>query len=499
MAGLVGCSSDWGSTPNQNHYLRISVRVLNGETQLPLSGVVFKICDFEATSSTDGDGHSFIEVIPGIANANVRVTLERSGFGALGMNVPVFPNTTVFNGNLQERNFIDLGTVWMRPAEPVTAHVTRDGAPLGGAVLYAVQSEFAYDGTGEFDCTDLNIVGTTNASGVATMNGFDPTLFYEFVVPTQDTDGDGIPDVRTATSGLRIVDDGNTIAINTQTLGPNTGPDITGDNLVEFRNSNNLQTFTLVGGDGSQGFEGVDVNEGVVTANGSVQVVFWNPVSITGANFRYRNNLVAVSDPDFDQDLRISATATALAGSDSTIFNFVPLTPLPTNESVNLNFIARSLVDPTSSRNMDIDDIYVALHLGTIPFAIDNYNGSRDGSGGSRNVYLRFNEYVEGFYKVLEFHPDTTSVTFQDPFEWSLNSGGHEIINNQDAAPLTGTNSSSGAVAGKQYRVHLLTPNGNFFSLNDDTGIAINTVTIEISVRNIVGTTLDGVFTVPVE
>ena len=496
MAALVGCSSDWGSTPNQNHYTRISGRILNAETQLPLSGVVVKICDFEATGSTDGDGHWFIEVIPGIVNTTVRMTAERSGFGSLGMNVPVFPAASP-GDNLQDRNFIDLGTAFMRPGEPVTAHVTRDGAPLAGAVLYAVQSEFAYDGTAEFDCTDLFIVGTTNASGVATMNNFDPTQFYEFVVPTQDTDGDGIPDIRTATSGLRIVDDGAIIAINTQTLGPDTGPEITGTNLAEFRNFFNLDTFTIQSGffdDESVGFR-----DSVVTANGSVQVVFWNPVSITGANFRYHNNLVDIADPDFSMDLRINATATALAGSDSTIFNFVPLTPLPSNEVVTLNFIARSLVDPESSSNLSLD-IYVPLHLGTIPFGIDNYNGSRDGSGGNTPVFLRFNEAVEGFFKVLAFTEDGTTTTFEDPFEFSLNANDHEIVNNQNAAPNpTGFIPVAGAVAGKQYRARLLTPQFNLVFLNDDRPGVVNTVTIELSVRNIVGVTLDGIFTVPVE
>lgn len=236
-----------------------------------------------------------------------------------------------------------------------------------------------------------------------------------------------------------------------------------------------------------------------MTANHSVQVVFRYPVNVVEPNFLWRNNLVSFADPNWDDNLRIDATATALAGSSNTIWNFTPVSPLPTNEVVRLNFIARSTVNPEQSNNQEID-FYVPLGLSTIPVAVDNYNGSLDGSGGSSLTYLRFNEAVEGFYKILSYVVDGSTVTFEDPYEQQFQfSSDDQIINNQLAAPATGSNvGQSGAVAGRHYTVRLRTPFGSNLFLNDNATL-VNTVTVEISVRNINGVTLDTVVTLPVE
>ena len=67
-------------------------------------------------------------------------------------------------------------------------------------------------------------------------------------------------------------------------------------------------------------------------------------------------------------------------------------------------------------------------------------------------------------------------------------------------APATGTNvGQSGAVAGRHYTTRIRSaPSGGFLSLNDNATL-VNTVTIELSVRNIDGVTLDTVVTLPVE
>jgi hypothetical protein len=495
VVAAVGCDSSLGSDPAVYRTL-FGGRVVNGNTQLPLSGVTVKICNFEATASTDGDGHWSIEIIPGIGTGTyVTVTFERSGYGAIGTQIGVFPTGDATDGAIENRQFIDVGTMHMRQGEPLTVHVARDGVPLSGASVVAVLNELGYYEDGTDECTDLNIVATTNSSGVATLPNLDPSRWYGVWVPSQDLDGDGALDIYSNATQTNISQMGNILGINVETYRPSDGPSIMGTNLSWFDSFFGLSTYTI--NSGTFGFESVGFNNGVTTPNGSVQVVFRTPVSVIDPNFRYRNNLVDNVDPSFFDDLRIDATAAALSGSNSTIFNFTPLTPLPSNEVVTLNFIARSLVDPTESSNMTVE-FYVPLNLTTIPFGVDNYNGSLDGSGGSAAIYLRFNEAVEGFYKILEYQQDGSTVTFEDPFEFYMGYGGHEIVNNQTAAPATGTTPLAGAQAGKQYRARLYTPTYSNLLLNDNATL-INTVTVEISVRNINGTTLDGIFTVPVQ
>lgn len=514
LVGAVGCDSNWGSSDPAHFFTRIAGRILDGQTQRPLSGVTVKICNYEATSSSDGDGHWFIELSPGIGSGtSVTVTFERSGYGSMATQIGIFPDTGVFEGALQNKQFIDVGTTSLRQGEPLTANVTRDGAPLAAATVVAVLDHLNFSEDGTAFCTDLNIVGTTNASGVATLPNLDPTRNYRVWVPHQDLNGDGTLDIFSGSSFVNISETGNVVAVNVETFDPDSFPSVTGSNLMRYNSFFDLPTGTVADDQprtsASRGWadlnnrsvdrEFVFFSEAVVTPNHSVQLVFRYPVDVFESNFRYRNNLVSFADPDYDDNLRIDATATALAGSGNTIYNFTPVTPLPVNEVVTLNLVARSRFDPSSSSNVTYN-FYVPANLTTIPVGIDNYNGSRDGSGGSNTTYLRFNEAVEGFYKVLAFTIDTSVTTFEDPFEWSIQfTGDEQIINNQLAAPPTGSNvGQSGAVAGRHFTTRIRTPFSSFLSLNDS-ATQVNTVTIEISARNIAGETLDTVVTLPVE
>lgn len=527
VAAAVGCTSDWGSSDPARLFTRFGGRVLNAETQQPLSGVKVTICDYQVSTSTDGDGHWYIEIVPGLQDTSIQITYERSGYGSVGVNWFVDVDDDTFEGAIENRHFMDVGTTSMRPGAPVTVHVTLDGAPFPAATLYAVPNAFAYDGTSQFDCTDLNIVTTTNASGVATINNLDPKEYYQVVVPTQDIDGDNLTDTSSNSTSVNISQYGSIYAINVRTVGPDPSPDITGTNLARYYDTFNDVPTGTVDGDAAvfpygisdlaaraynYGYstEQVDFRNAVVTPNHSVQVVYWTPVDILQQNFRLHNNLVAIGDPDFQQDVSIPGTATALAGSNFTIWNFVPAVPLPTNENVTLNFIARSRVNPANSRNLDVD-FYVPLNLPSISVAADNWNGSRDGSGGSNAVSLRFLEAVEGFYKVISYTSDGSTTTFENPYEqWIPEYGSFfpyynysncSIINNEEAAPLTGSNSGqSGALPGKQFVVRIQDPNNQFVFLNDDVPLtSVNSVQVELSIRNIGGASLHTVIALAVE
>jgi hypothetical protein len=513
LAAVAGCN-DWGNAGDPPLlFTRLGGRVVDGETQVPLSGVVVKICNYEVSSSTDGDGHWVIEIIPGLQDTHIRITFERSGYGSVGIDGDLDPGDTTFGGT-ENRHFVDVGTTFMRPGAPATVHVTLDGSPWAGAAVYALPQEFAYDGTGEDDCTDLNIVTTTNASGVATLANLDPKQYYEVVVTMQDTDGDNVPNTTSESTSVNLSQWGSVYAINAQTMTPSVSPEVTGTNLAEFDDSFFMPTgpidstvdhfltpFSNTYGNPDLNDERFNLpdedigsfREAVVTSNGSVQVVFWTPVNVFEPNFRWRNNLVSPADPMFNDDLDIAATGTALAGSDFTIYNFVPTSPLPSNEYVTLNFIARSRVDEAQSNNIDIS-FYVPLRLSTIPVTLDNFNGAQDGSQETNEVFLVFPEVVEGFYKVISWSDATTVVTYENPFERHIASdNADQIVNNLVAAPGTGSNPAGGATPGTQYTVKVRPPGSSELFLQDG-----DTVVIEISVRNILGVTLDDRLTLTV-
>jgi len=542
FAVAVGCNS---STDPMNLYTRLAGRVVDAETGKPISGVVVKVCNYEVQASTDGDGHWSIEIIPGLEDDNIHMTFERSGYASTGFGAKIFPDDAL---TIQNRDYHDLGTTMMRAGAPVTVQVTRDGAPFPAATLYAVLDDFVYDGT---PCSDLNVLATANASGVATLSNLDPKRDYLVVVPMQDTNGDNIPDTTEADVWINIGYYGSVYAINVQSMKANPDPYITATNLAQtkqdydglqyiyyYNTYRTIATGTIDGNDpgaygmadlyyrwynqdngstefvefGTSETEQVGFRNAVITPNHSVQIVFMTPVDISEQNFLYLNNLVAVTDPNFNRNLHIPGTATALPGSNFTVYNFVPAVQLPSNEVVTLNFIARSRVNSASSRNLSVT-FYVPLALPAITVAADNFNGSRDGTGGYGQVYLRFPELVEGFYKVISFVEDGTTYDFEDPNEmWIANNeysgNGYpqyhlntEIVNNQDAAPATGENvGQSGAVAGKQFLVELVTPDFSHLFLDDDVpGTQVYSVRVELSVCNILGVTLDTVVDLPIE
>jgi hypothetical protein len=519
LAASVGCSSDWGSSDPPTYRLRLGGRVVNGDTRLPLSGVVVKICNFEATASTDGDGHWFIELSAGLRETVIQLTFERSGFGSVGRQVFVNPENDSSYEGTENRVFMDLGTAEMRPGASATVHVTLDGQPFGSATVYVSPSGFQY----EFDstCTDLDIVVTANSSGVATVPNLDPKSGYDLVVPMQDIDGDNIPDNFSNSIFVHLGDRGAVYGIDVERMTPFGTLFEVGDNLAHF----DLTSFSLPTGPvndtvrstGSFGFADLNVRssslneevsffDAVTTADGSVQIVFATPVTVAPgtAAFLYRNNLMDPTLPGYNEDVRIPATPTALSGSDQTIYNFTPTSALPTNEVVNLVFLARSVTNPNNSANFSFT-IYVPIRGNTtIPVRADNYNGSRDGSGGSNQVYLTFDEAVEGFYKILSFVVDNSNTTVESPNELYLyNFDDDAIVHNVLAAPPTGTATGQlGAVAGNAYTSRVRYQFSGFSTttlfLNDDATTA-NSITVELSVQDAEGNRFDGILTLPIQ
>jgi len=531
VVAAAGCS-DWGSSEPARLFTRFGGRVVNADTGAPISGVVVKICNYEYQATTDGDGHWFMEIIPGLEETDVIFTFERSGYASVMFSWGFDVDDEL---DVENRDFHDTGTQMMRAGVSVMVQVTLDGAPLAGASVICSFGEFYFDGSYEYTydfedyCTDLQILATTDAAGIATLNNVDPKQDYVAYVPMQDLDGDNIPDTTDGQVGISVTYLGMVYAIGLERMEPYGTTLIRGHNLAWFEEYFDRIPTGAIDGDAAifpygmsdlgyrwyyyGGTELVSFDKAVITPNHSVQLVFRNPVDVFQAQFTYYNNLVALADPLFEEEIRIPATATAVSGSKFTIYNFIPATLLPTNEYVTLRFIARSQVNPAMSDNLSIS-FYVPLGLPTITVAADNYNGSRDGTGvGPHRVWLRFPEAVEGFYKILSITEDGTTYTNPFPqqiwFPWYNGyfpyTSDLEIANNEEAAPATGSNlGESGAVAGKQVKVRLsyygYGAYDNQVPLDDAVpATSANAVTVEISCRNILGVTLDTVVTLPIQ
>jgi hypothetical protein len=370
---------------------------------------------------------------------------------------------------------------------------------------------FSFDGT----TVCVIIVAVTNSSGIATLANLDPTIYYEIIIQEQDFDGDNIPDIFGESEEHNISWEGTTLAMNVESRMPSTLPFITGTDLSENWDSVNMPTGPIndtIRNTSSFGWadlnqrlstlnEEVNFSESNTMASGAVRVVLSGPLSVVSPNFLYRDNLRDPTVAGYNDDVRIPATAVVLTGTNNTVYTITPSTPLPDNEVFTLNFIGRSLVDSASSQNYTLDFYRPILGNSSIPVRADNYNGSRDGTGLSNQVYLAFQEVVWGFYKLRGYTQDGSAFTIESPSEnFFYFNDDDAIAHNLVAAPATGMNvGQSGAVVGNAYTNRVrFAPFSSFLFLNDDATLA-NSITIELSCVDAEGNIFDGVLTLIIE
>jgi hypothetical protein len=484
--------------------------VLNGDTKQPVSGVVVTLCNYTRTATTDSQGRWQMDLIPGIHGTYVHFSFSRSGLASTGTTVGVFPNSDMLDES-ETTHFVDVGTIEMRPGVTLTTIVTRDGSPLANCAVMAIPEVFSFDGT----TVCVIIVAVTNSSGIATLANLDPTIYYEIIIQEQDFDGDNIPDIFGESEEHNISWEGTTLAMNVESRMPSTLPFITGTDLSENWDSVNMPTGPIndtIRNTSSFGWadlnqrlstlnEEVNFSESNTMASGAVRVVLSGPLSVVSPNFLYRDNLRDPTVAGYNDDVRIPATAVVLTGTNNTVYTITPSTPLPDNEVFTLNFIGRSLVDSASSQNYTLDFYRPILGNSSIPVRADNYNGSRDGTGLSNQVYLAFQEVVWGFYKLRGYTQDGSAFTIESPSEnFFYFNDDDAIAHNLVAAPATGMNvGQSGAVVGNAYTNRVrFAPFSSFLFLNDDATLA-NSITIELSCVDAEGNIFDGVLTLIIE
>jgi len=570
-AGLTGCQDSDDTTVSSSNVgaapiARIRGRVVDRETRAPLPATV-TVCGF-AVGSTDGNGEFVIDVVGAIerdseSSQTITVKFDVPGFATAARTISVDTDDTGRGGggeidpNANDLRVFTVGTVELGPQRQLTVVVTKDGDPLANAAVvallesssngYGVSQTFAYDGRNGSEPCLPEILGRTGQDGTVVLNGFDENATYDILVPAQDLDGNMVIDFNSESEGHRIRTEGSVVAINVTTFLGFPEVDRDGDNLRPFpiaQNfafsfftgpiTNDASTLGLFGNRdvGDYQNEGLNVrqvaadeqvsfSQFIGTSDGSVRVVFANPVTIitTGSgtvglepHFEYRNNLRnPATAPAFGPQMlanivAIPATAAPLANTLNTVWTFTPSSALPANEVVTLRYFVQATGGAgTSVTNDSIGNLYrPVLGNNSLTALLDNYNGAQDGSTIAGSVYLEFDEVVEGSYKLLQMTNGTTVTPFAEVTR-PIGTGNttertqDSMVFNVVTAPATGrTIGDTGVTAGIRYRVRLVDPNSNPIILNDNTTQVPTSVTLVISVRDAEGVRRDEILTLPV-
>ncbi|GIW71850.1 MAG: hypothetical protein KatS3mg102_1392 [Planctomycetota bacterium] len=489
LSGLACSDSDVkvSDIPGKTTFkVRVIGRTVDQQTQ---SGVKARITACELGASTTANSSGFFEleitdIDAGTDQICFTLLIEAGGFATCARQVCVdfsdlddlFDDTSEDTSAwplLAGQTFIvDLdqqGVIELRRPQNLTVVVTKEGAPLANAHVFAQLCEdtvvvldnfaaFAAASSGAStqacDSEDLEdddaglltangclprLVARTDRNGIATIQGLDAHKSYCVVVPSQDLDGTPGWDFGSAgIDGHVIVACGDVVAIDVRSLH--------GSPFVE-EIAKNAPLFPDIGdlSDGGYGYgysgliepsagysvstpedEGWFMRRAITTQDGSVTVVFRYPVEIltndpntTGLEprFEYFRDLVPDSDPDQFELITISATAAPLAGSLNTIWTITPSEPLPANEIFALRYFARAVGgDPLaldSVVNVENCGLYRPVLEGSLaPPVADNYNRFTASSVTLGAVYLDFAEAVTGRYKVLEVVNDTAIGSF---------------------------------------------------------------------------------------
>ncbi len=513
----------------QNQFTtRIVGRVVDEATRQPIAAQV-TVCGVGQTTA-DAAGNFAIDV-PGVQDTTVAVVVSAPGYATFGETFSISADPDFFDGSQNSVDLTDLGTIDLVRGQNLSVVVTGDGTPLPNATAFALLEGLTGGGKGgskDASC-EVEIVGRTDASGVAELLNLDPRQNYEIIVPSQDLDGIPGADFGSASTSHQMASGGSVVAVNVTSVGTHTSPILVGENLRLFPAGGlgffQFPTGPIVDNTGPVQFQSPDVgsrsslldepvafSRAATTADGSVRVVFRTPVDIMDGvpgvepHFQFFNNLMDPAAPSFGQVAVVPATAVELAGSLGTVYTLAPASALPANESLALRFFARSRSSLPVTQNLDIPLYRPVQGNVSLGVQLDNYNGSQDGSGGASPVFLEFDEAVQGSYKVVQVIDGATTTTFSSSVEQPVGSGDFgqtdgfdSMAFNANSAPSTGDSGSTGATPGTRYRVRLRNPStGGDVALNDSVPVTFQGVTLVLSVRDAEGITLSQTVTLPI-
>jgi len=430
LAAIAGCGHDTSNTNNNGSSsakttLRLSMRVLDGQTGAPVSATL-TICGFgAATADSSGVIKMDINGLTGTGSNGFSGRIDAAGYAAQSFSD--VEQTASDNSDGDDITIQDEGVIFLNRARTLNVVVSNNGVPVAGAAVVALLNQDGISAqqtlrpgfvkTSNSGTCQVILTSTTNGSGVAqfqvdggTSSGttsafFGNSLFiasseYHILVPAQNlTGGPGFDFATTEFFDPRSFDGnyfygvfGDTISIAVQpSVDPQAAITPLSSGGTEFNTDTGFFQGALVDvsstaspygqsvlGSGARSGLDIDVNGdlSVFSADGSVTLTFETPVTIISdpshnfvTSFTFRNALTTPVDLlSTPPDQTITGTATVVPGTFNTMWTLKPPSSIPLNAEYFIEFYATTNVtdfqNGSISGNSQIDFIDTSDEFG---------------------------------------------------------------------------------------------------------------------------------------
>lgn len=489
------------------------------------------------TASDDADTTLFDESgmwrvanLPTGEGTGYRVRVGVSGYATV-QTLCSFAVATADNTPIAE----DLGDIMLAKAASATVNVVSalTGGAISSCTVYALPSTSGEPaGTGSQSTSVLSgveVVATTDSSGVATLSGLDPFLDYSIIVPACDANADGVYDYQTSVATLdERIDTNTTFTTAVAPAEADDTPALVASNCTQFSPTED-QTF------------GAEMPGCGVPTNGLSLVFAFNyPIQnlATGALSLLLNpeatfttssvvgGILGGAAVDFDgddqtaTDFGIDTAFTGTLSAGNTILAVTPSAALATNGLYTLDGAITASVPGASAVGNIISQDFGTL-LGTLmgneliyvfpasdasitnPTA-DNYNSDDDNAAASA-VCLEFDEIVVGSAQVTARTAAGTAATIV-PVGVDLSLG--SLINEGDNAAFvcgggegcpSSTDATCTAAATDSDAIKYVVPIGGGVTLADQTAAAANNITVFVDALDYAGNQLQTELTLEIQ
>ncbi|MGB9736276.1 MAG: carboxypeptidase-like regulatory domain-containing protein [bacterium] len=488
----------------------ITGRVIDFSTRSPIANATVILSTggnnmVTKTISDNNPNHDLnrtgIFVFNGVPAGDYKLRIVATGYATVETESSLYYNDYT---NTNNTVVVDYGNIQLYKGYNLDVYVDSNGTPVTGETIYTVRNSTIISpgcgGTNFYGSSYFyspEIVATSDASGHATLSGLSQCERYAIVAPATDVNGDGIYDYQTS----YVYYDGPTRSDTT--LNINMLPAQRHDNIEVIATS--ADNYPAVEDWGVPTFQIYDYAYDAVAPNGDIVFVFNYPVSLDFVKLTLLNDFVENTDPNFGAILDIPVNAKLSAGN--TVLTIHPTTNLLVNNTYGLAGNVSANISgflQTYGLSNYFPYWYVfdntATGIGGADFTVsaDNFNGSVNGSGGAKNVYLKFPEWVYGRLQVIGYTKAGAS-TYYGAFGPTDYFSCYMIYEGNGIGGCEGTNCGPSGL--KTVCFYDLTSYTYIDTFNDDSsfgGPSVNTVTVQIDVDDAEGNHFSGTLTLPV-
>lgn len=479
VVGISGCGGGGGDSPSPDASTNASATgpgIINGKvvsamTHQGVAGASVKLFvnkvpqtvttveDDSTTADTNEVGDFEFRNVPA---GQHRLRIESSSHASYEGWVTVQPSTTP--------NYVAAGSngrIELQLGCATDVFVTFAGAPILGATVYASAANAP------------EIVGTTDATGKASLAGLAQNINYLIVSPALDraADGssDGTYDYLTATQQHQCSSSDKTLALSMTRAGRNDGIVAIGSTANKYRN------FTT---------------GGAISPSEDIQIVYNYPVALDTADVILRYDGWLFADGVAGVGVDLATTATLSAGG--TVLTIHPKQTPPVHAMLNIiGSVSATIFGDPSIASIYGSGLYVfdpaPLGDGSALYA-DNYNGQTAKAGQAGNVAIKFPEKVNGSVTVLSYTQNGKTTVPAAALVTALDS-------NWNGSGVFRDKTWGGCAAGicGSDTIYYKVPLSGIPALEDNQSGVANSVTVVIDASDAEGHRLIKTVTLPIE